>query len=64
MIESFQLALYHYNSNESNLPLYSPQVMKSFADKHVPGLFDTIMNSIVRSDDRYIYNTMLQFKDI
>lgn len=54
MLESFQLALYHYNADENNPPLYNPQLMKPFANKHAPGLFDTMMNSIVRSDDRYM----------
>lgn len=49
--ENFQLALYHHHE-ENKTPLYNPVLMRDFAKENAPGLFDTILNSILRDDER------------
>ena len=49
----FQIALYRYhNGAEPNSALYEPSSMKMFADRHVPGLFDKILQCIESNNKR------------
>lgn len=50
-VADFQLALYHHHE-ENKTPLYNPVLMRDFAKENAPGLFDTILNSILRDDER------------
>lgn len=47
LVQQLQVALYHLKT-----PLYNPKEMKEFAEKHAPGLFDTILKAISRDDHR------------
>lgn len=51
LVADFQLALYHHHE-ENKTPLYNPVLMRDFAKENAPGLFDTILNSILRDDER------------
>lgn len=42
---------HHYESSDA-VPLYDPGQMKEFADKNAPGLFNIILQSILREDPR------------
>lgn len=41
----------YYESSDA-VPLYDPGQMKEFADKSAPGLFDVLLQSILREDPR------------
>ena len=51
LVADFQLALYHHHEENKN-PLYNPALIRDFAEENAPGLFDTILNSILRDDER------------
>lgn len=51
LISQFQLVLYRYYQREGQ-SLYDPTAMRDFAEKHAPGLFDMILKSIKRDDQR------------
>ena len=51
LVADFQLALYrHYE--EKKEPLYHPVLMRDFSEENAPGLFETLLQSILRDDDR------------
>ena len=53
LVADFQLALYHHHEeNNPPPPLYNPVLMSDFAEENAPVLFDTILNSILRDDER------------
>lgn len=48
-MDTFQHALYqHYQ--EEGTPLYSPTLMRDFSEEHSPGLFNKLLNSILKED--------------
>lgn len=48
----FEQLVYHFYASGEPTTLYSPHAMKDFAEKHAPGLFKLILNSILR-DEKY-----------
>ena len=48
----FQITLQHHYESCDAVPLYDPEQMKEFADKCTPGLFNVILQSILREDPR------------
>jgi len=44
-VKKFQLSLYHHY-NDKNIPLYSPDEMKSFIQTHCPGLWENLLSAI------------------
>lgn len=48
----FQISLQHHYESSNAVPLYDPEHMKEFADKCAPGLFNVILQSILREDPR------------
>ena len=51
MVAGFQIPLYHHYQ-EDEPPLYSLAVMRDFVEVNAPGVFDLILQSILRDDDR------------
>lgn len=47
LVQQFQAALYH-----TKTPLYDTQQMKTFSEKHAPGLWEIIFKAISRNDNR------------
>ena len=44
---------HHYESSDAvPLYMYDPRQMKEFADKSAPGLFNVILQSVLREDPR------------
>jgi len=58
LVQEFQSALYQHYDEEDQCPLYNPTVMRDFVQEHSPGLFDMILNSILKpetsKDRRYL----------
>ncbi|KAI8513663.1 hypothetical protein Bbelb_079870 [Branchiostoma belcheri] len=52
LVGEFQLALYRAQVNDKELRLYDPDRMEAFANKHAPGLWDNLLDSITRTDQR------------
>ena len=52
LVGKFQKSLQHHYESSNALPLYDPGLMKKFADKSAPGLFNVILQSILREDPR------------
>ena len=51
LLPQFTSALvWHYDGDGAKL--YQPSQMKKFSDQHAPGLFDILLQSISRHDDR------------
>ena len=48
----FQMSLQHHYGSSDAVPLYDPGQMKEFADNCAPGLFNVILQSILREDPR------------
>ncbi|XP_078364173.1 uncharacterized protein LOC144648517 [Oculina patagonica] len=51
LVANFQIALYRH-CEEKKEPLYHPGAMREFAEKYAPGLFNMLLQSILRDDDR------------
>ena len=52
LITKFQIALYryHHSTDENfNSTLYDPSTMRLFANRHAPGLFDKILQSMEKN---------------
>ena len=43
---------FRYYESNPEVPLYNPAVMRDFCDKNAPGLFDLLLSSITREDNR------------
>ena len=52
LVGKFQKSLQHHYESSNAVPLYDPGQMKKFADKSAPGLFNVILQSILREDPR------------
>lgn len=51
LVDNFQRAVSnHYE--DGGPPLYNVQTMRNFTEKHSPGLYNRILNSITRQDSR------------
>jgi len=51
-VEQFQSSLFNHYATDNPTTIYDPAAMRAFADKHAPGLYSTILNSIKRNDAR------------
>ena len=52
LVSQFQTAMFRYYESNPEVPLYNPAVMRDFCDKNAPGLFDLLLRSITREDNR------------
>ena len=52
LVSQFQTAMFRYYESNPEVPLYNPAVMRDFCDKNAPGLFDLLLSSITREDNR------------
>ena len=48
-MEAFQLALFQHNQEDQS-PLYSPALMRDFAEEHASGLYDMLLNAIIHNN--------------
>ena len=44
--------MFRYYEGKPEVPLYEPDFMRDFCEKNAPGLFDLLLKSITRDDDR------------
>ena len=51
-MRKFQISLQHHYESSDAVPLCDPGEMKEFADKCALGLFNVILQSILREDPR------------
>jgi len=48
--------MFKYYESRPEVPLYDPAVMREFCEKNAPGLFDLLLKSITRDDNRVLPN--------
>lgn len=46
--------MFKYYESRPEVPLYEPAVMRDFCEKNAPGLFDLLLKSITRDDNRVL----------
>lgn len=54
LVTQCQTAMFKYYESRPEVPLYDPAVMRDFCEKNAPGLFDLLLKSITRDDNRVL----------
>lgn len=54
LVPQCQTAMFKYYESRPEVPLYDPAVMRDFCEKNAPGLFDLLLRSITRDDNRVL----------
>lgn len=52
LVSQCQVAMFRYCESKPEVPLYDPAFMRDFCEKNAPGLFDLLLKSITRDDNR------------